>query len=165
MADEKMASDLVTNIKTNSPSGSPSNTPNTPNTPVCDKTVKSKTPAWLSCELRLDDFHIKNQTFTISGWINVFWKWTKAPSKLKEFDGYDEFDVTLHQSSNQPGRQSGHIRSPSSNIFNSDYDSKQGEMIMYKNDENNDIIKIRDLRESSISYYLPIDATKIFFQP
>ena len=32
---------------------------------------KDKTKAWLSAELRLDDFNVKNQSFSITGWINV----------------------------------------------------------------------------------------------
>ena len=29
---------------------------------------QKKIPCWLSCELRLDDFDIKNQMFSVSGW-------------------------------------------------------------------------------------------------
>ena len=36
--------------------------------------IKNKTPAWLSCELRLDDFSIKNQAFAITGYIVLSYK-------------------------------------------------------------------------------------------
>ena len=83
---------------------------------------KTPTPCWLSCELRLDDFSIKKQSFEITGWINVFWIWDKAPAKLKNFEGRD----------------------PDND--DADDDDRQSEMITYKNGERQDIVKVIDLR-------------------
>lgn len=46
---------------------------------------REKIPAWLSVELRLDDFSIKDQTFHISGWINVSY----ATPWLYPISGFD----------------------------------------------------------------------------
>ena len=32
-----------------------------------------QTEFWLSMDIRLDEMNYKNQTFTITGWINAFW--------------------------------------------------------------------------------------------
>ncbi len=37
------------------------------------KEEKDKTPAWLSAELRVDEFHVKEQSFVITGWVNGMW--------------------------------------------------------------------------------------------
>ena len=103
------------------------------------ESIKDKTGCWLSLELRLDDFSIKNQAFTITGWINVFWIWNSAPNTLNTFSGDDS--------------------------VNNSIENKQSQMIIYKNSKGQEIVKILDLRESDISYYLPIDARKIFYQP
>ena len=103
------------------------------------ESVDDKTKAWLSCELRLDDFSIKKQAFMITGWINVFWIWSKAPNTLNTWNGEDTMDNSL--------------------------ENKTSKMIMYQNGEGHEIVKILDLRLSDLSYYLPIDARKIFFQP
>ena len=38
-------------------------------------------------------------------------------------------------------------------------------MILYKNSRGDEIVKIGDLRYSDLTYYLPIDAKRIFYQP
>mmetsp|Transcript_31274 Transcript_31274/g.50273 ORF Transcript_31274/g.50273 Transcript_31274/m.50273 type:complete len:460 (+) Transcript_31274:278-1657(+) len=105
--------------------------------------AKAKTPTWLSYELRLDDFSIKNQAFTVTGWISTFWKWTRAPESLKTFNG----DFDIH--GNDKNKEHQHV----------------SEMIIYQNSLKHEIVKIVDLRRSDISYYLPIDARRIFYQP
>eukprot|EP01083_Nonionella_stella_P233103 821666_1 len=97
-----------------------------------------QTPCWLSAELRVNDFSIKHQSFTITGWINVCWIWRKVPKTLANWEGGEIEDESL----------------------------KTSKMIFYETEEAHDpIIKIVDLRDSDITYYLPINAKKIFFQP
>jgi len=92
-------------------------------------------PAWLSAELRLDDHSIKDQTFVISGWINVSWIWRNAPSELRTFQQDKNGEI-----------------GPS-------------HMIMYTDSKGHQVVKVNNLLKSSLSYYLPIDATKVFYQP
>merc|ERR1719242_1724854 len=103
------------------------------------KREEDKTKAWMSAELRLDHFSVKQQTFTITGWVNVSWKWEDehCPDGVREFQGYDS-------QSQDRGRSL---------------------MIMYQNSEKEDVVKVVNLLESDLSYYLPIDATKVFYQP
>ena len=82
-----------------------------------------KTPCWLSCELRLDDFCIKDQSFEITGWINVFWILKDIPQNevlLKLITcGVDD-------------KINGH--------------NKRSNVATYKNDDGGDIVQILDLR-------------------
>merc|ERR1719242_592422 len=103
------------------------------------KREEDKTKAWMSAELRLDHFSVKQQTFTITGWVNVSWKWEDehCPDGVRDFQGYDS----------------------------QSQDNGRSPMIMYKNNRDEEVVKVVNLLESDLSYYLPIDATKVFYQP
>eukprot|EP01084_Bolivina_argentea_P009056 16965_1 len=111
-----------------------------------------KPRVWLSCDLRLCDFSIKNESFTITGWIDAFWKWSKAPKKLQTFkrmDSFENIDINNDKDEMKENHGSGEAKL----------------MYTYTNDEGHCIVHIADLTQSSLSYYLPIDANKIFYQP
>jgi len=93
----------------------------------------------------LHDFDIKQHSFTINGWVNVFWKWDKPP-KRKGLPNLYKIDSNADDNAFS-------IKSSSSN------------MTTYKNDDGHNILKVLDLRDCHLTYFLPIDATKIFNQP
>ena len=102
------------------------------------KEDKDKTKCWLATEITLHDFDIKNQSFEISGWISVFWKWDNAPSALTEWNGNDKENADS-------------------------FGEKRSNRILYKNKLNSkqEIVKVLDLRDSDLSDDLPIDAKKV----
>eukprot|EP01083_Nonionella_stella_P214852 773788_1 len=69
-----------------------------------DIQTTEKPRVWLSCDLRLDDFTIKNESFSITGWIDAFWKWPKAPKKLQTFkrmDSFENIDININDNKDE----------------------------------------------------------------
>eukprot|EP01084_Bolivina_argentea_P004828 9143_1 len=100
-----------------------------------NKDKKNRPECWLSTELRLDSYSVKEELFTITGWINVHWKWTDNVPELAE------------------------------DLMKMNYVDAEAKNETYKikMDENGPkMVEISDLRESEITALLPIDATKIF---
>ncbi len=42
---------------------------------MTQKTTDNCTQSWLSCTLQLDQFDIKEESFAVSGYVNIFWCW------------------------------------------------------------------------------------------
>eukprot|EP01084_Bolivina_argentea_P198165 339415_1 len=99
---------------------------------------EDKNACWLSVDLRLDSYSVKEELFTITGWINVHWKWTNAPPNL----------ATKLMAMNYV-----------------DDDAKEQKYKIYENDSGQHIVEISDLRKSEITSLLPINANKVFYQP
>eukprot|EP01084_Bolivina_argentea_P196040 336148_1 len=120
----------------------------------------NRTNAWLSCNLRLDEIKNKEQTFTITGWINCVWK---EPTN-------SELYHSLLKYSSKPSDKSHNNESDAEKIIKGLLNEKnvwwyKDNSVTNKN-ENDDGMRMRilDLRDADqISYYLPIDSMRIFY--
>ena len=117
-------------------------------------------PSWLTMELSLNDFAVKEQTFSISGWINAYWMWDPTKIDLPFLLDFGQFDDNKNF------------------IYKDGISSTQIEELRAKMKEkymnylykdniciHNDTFTIKDLRGMILNRDLPIDSTKIFNLP
>eukprot|EP00485_Elphidium_margaritaceum_P005657 CAMPEP_0202685720 /NCGR_PEP_ID=MMETSP1385-20130828/1551_1 /ASSEMBLY_ACC=CAM_ASM_000861 /TAXON_ID=933848 /ORGANISM="Elphidium margaritaceum" /LENGTH=537 /DNA_ID=CAMNT_0049340147 /DNA_START=39 /DNA_END=1652 /DNA_ORIENTATION=+ len=144
---------------------------------------KTAVATWLSCELRLDDFNFKEQTFTITGWINVHWKWEAEHidgvpalmalaswngNKYKSLTSIDEARET-DQDITAPIVSQPSAISLSSSYESSSFSTTDAEIFktakLMLNEKDGPVIVVKDLRGSSLNDYIPIAAERIFLRP
>eukprot|EP01083_Nonionella_stella_P074650 202570_1 len=103
--------------------------------------INSRANAWLSCDLRLDDIKIKEQNFTISGWINVIWK---EPKHSPLYNALKEcYDASKE----------------------SKFPDVWAQTVWHYRVRKKPKMRVLDLRKMpKITYFLPIDACRIFDQ-
>eukprot|EP01083_Nonionella_stella_P061480 160214_1 len=132
--------------------------------------IKSRThatPAWMSCNFRLDDVCVKMQTFTVTGWINVIWQEPNTTDLHEELMRYSTKPSIKHSLSRESDGDLEKLFKTLLKDKNVWWYRDNDVAIESEETSSDDCMRMRilDLRESDcIAYYLPIDPTRIFYQ-